>query len=115
VAATATSSQTGISVKKAKLVINLIRGKMVGDALEILAFLPTPVAARVSKVVKSAAANAENELLARQEDLRIVEIYANEAPRTKRFRARARGRVARIIRRSSHITVVVDEEAVRGS
>lgn len=60
--------------------------------------------------MQSAAANAENELSARSADLRVVEIYANEAPRAKRFRARARGRAARIIRRSSHITVVVDEE-----
>ena len=90
--------------------MDLIRGKYVEEALQILQFLPSPAAARVAKVVKSAAANAENELLARTSELRIVEIYANEGPRLKRFRARARGRVARIIRRNSHITVVVDEE-----
>ena len=72
--------------------------------------MPSPAARRVAQVLKSAAANAENELVSRSTDLRVVEIYANEAPRTKRFRARARGRAARIIRRSSHITVVVDEE-----
>ena len=90
--------------------MDLIRGKYVEEALQILQFLPSLAAARVAKVVKSAAANAENELLARTSELRIVEIYANEGPRLKRFRARARGRVARIIRRNSHITVVVDEE-----
>ena len=72
--------------------------------------MTSPAAARVAKTVKSAASNAENELMARTEDLKISEIFANEAPRLKRFRARARGRVGRIIRRSSHITVVVDEE-----
>lgn len=107
---TATSTNTGISVRKLKPVLDLVRGKNVDEALKILRFLPTPVAARLAKVVKSAASNAENELLARTSDLRIVEVYANEGPRTKRFRARARGRPAQIIRRSSHITVVVDDE-----
>ncbi len=93
-----------------KPVLDLVRGKNVDEALQILQFLPTPVAARLAKVVKSAASNAENELLARTSDLRIVEVYANEGPRTKRFRAGARGRPAQIIRRSSHITVVVDDE-----
>ena len=106
----AKSTNTGISVKKLKPIVDLVRGKPVEDALQLLQFLPSPAAARVAKVVKSAAANAENELLARTSDLRIVEIFANEGPRTKRFRARARGRVARIIRRNSHITVVVDEQ-----
>ena len=106
----AVSTNTGISVKKVKPIIDLVRGKKVDDALQVLRFLPSPVAARVAKVVKSAASNAENELLARSSDLTIVEIFANEGPRLKRFRARARGRVAKIIRRNSHITVVVDEE-----
>ncbi|MCH9009751.1 MAG: 50S ribosomal protein L22 [Chloroflexi bacterium] len=106
----AVSTNTGISVKKVKPIIDLVRGKKVDDALLVLRFLTSPVAARVAKVVKSAASNAENELMARSSDLKIIEIYANEGPRLKRFRARARGRVARIIRRNSHITVVVDEE-----
>jgi len=106
----ATTKNTGISAKKLKPIVDLVRGQKVDEALTALRFLPSPAAARVSKVVKSAAANAENELLARTSELRIVEIYANEGPRLKRFRARARGRVGRINRRSSHITVVVDEE-----
>ena len=84
----------------------------VGEALTTLQFMQSPGAARVAKTVKSAASNAENELMARVEDLRITEIFANEGPRVKRFRARARGRVGRINRRSSHITVVVDEEEI---
>ena len=80
------------------------------ESLQMLQFLPSPAAAQVANVVKSAAANAESELLAQRSDLRIVEIYADEGPQLKRFRARARGRAARIIKRDSKITVVVDEE-----
>ncbi len=106
----AIAKNTGISVKKLKPIVDMVRGKKVDEALNVLKFTTSPAAAQVAKVVKSAAANAENELLARTADLRIVAIYANEGPRLKRFRARARGRVAQIIRRNSHITVVVDEE-----
>jgi large subunit ribosomal protein L22 len=113
VAVRATTTDTGISVRKVKPVLDLVRGMKVEDALTALRFMPSPVAARVAKVVKSATANAENELVARASELRIVEIYANEAPRLKRLRARAKGRAARVIRRSSHITVIVDEEAGR--
>ena len=96
--------------KKLKPYVNLVRGMNVGEALTALQFMQSPIAARVAKTVKSAASNAENELMARTEDLKITEIFANEGPRLKRFRARARGRVGKINRRSSHITVVVDEE-----
>ena len=104
----ALSKNTGLSVKKLKPIIDLVRGMPVNDALNALQFIPSPAAARVAKVVKSAAANAE--IFASPQSLKIVEIYANEGPSIKRFRARARGRAARIIRRSSHITVVVDEK-----
>ena len=108
--ATASAKNTGISVKKLLPIVDLVRGKRLDEAMEILQFLPSPAAAQVAKVVKSAGANAENELLANTADLRVVEIYADEGPRMKRFRARARGRGARIVRRNSRITVVVDEE-----
>jgi len=110
VAVSATAANTGISVKKVKPVIDLVRGKMVDDALGILQFLPSPVAAQVARVIRSASANAENELLSQASELRVVEIYANEGPRLKRFRARAKGASARIRRRNSHITVVLDEQ-----
>ena len=106
----AKSSNTGISVKKLKPIVNLVRGMAVNEALTTLRFMQSPAAARIAKTVKSAATNAENELMASTEDLKITEIFANEGPRLKRFRARARGRVGRINRRSSHITVVVDVE-----
>ena len=105
----ATAKNTGVSVKKMMLIVDMVRGKNVEEALNTLAFLPSPAAAQVAKVVKSAAANAENELFAQPSDLTITEIYANEAPTLKRFRARARGRASRILKRSSHLTVVVDE------
>ncbi len=110
-AVSATARNTGISVKRFKPIIDLVRGQMVEQAMDTLRFMPSPAAAQVAKVVKSASANAENEMYARSSELRIVEIYANEGPRTVRFRARARGRGTRIIRRNSHVTVVLDEEA----
>ena len=105
----ASATNTGISVKKLMPIIDLVRGIKVEDALITLKFLTSPAAARVAKVVKAAAANAENELYLSASSLKVVEIYANEGPRLKRFRARARGRASRIIKRNSHITVVVDE------
>ena len=106
----AKSINTGVSVKKMKYILDMVRGARVGDALTTLQFLQSPAAIHVAKTIKSAVANAENELMVRSEDLKIKEIYADEGPRVKRFRARARGRVGRINRRSSHITVVVEEE-----
>lgn len=110
-AVSATATNTGYSVKKVRRVLDLVRGRTVGDALDILQFMPSPIAAQVAKVIKSASANAENESVAGDpSSMRIVETYANMAPKLLRFRARARGRGTRIIRRSSHITVVIDGE-----
>ena len=67
----AKSSNTGISVKKLKPIVNLVRGMKVEEALTTLRFMPSPAAAKVAKTVKSAASNAENELMARTEDLKI--------------------------------------------
>jgi len=107
----ATSKGITISPKKLKWVVNLVRGKPVAEALTILRFSPSPGAQEVAKVVKSAVANAENNLLLDPEALRVVGIFANKGPSLKRFRPRARGRAGRISKRSSHITVLVDEEA----
>ncbi len=87
-----------------------VRGKKAEAALEALRFLTTPAAKEVAKAVKSAASNAENNNMMSPEELRIVEIRADVGPTLKRFRARSRGRASRIIKRSSHITVIVDEE-----
>lgn len=108
----AQSKNTGISVKKLKPIVNLVRGMNVNEALVQLQFMQSPAAEKVAKTVKSAVSNAENELMARSEDLIVSEIFANEGPRLKRFRAEARGRAGRIQKRSSHITVVVAEESI---
>ena len=110
-AAQATAKNVRISSKKLQWVVNMVHGQRVEDALTILRYAPTPAARTVAKVVKSAAANAENNLLLDVDSLRVVGIYANNGPSLRRFRARARGRVGRITKRSSHITVLVDGEA----
>ena len=100
----------GMSPKKVRRVLGLIRGKRAGQALAILRFMPSPVAEAVAKTLKSAMANAENNNMMVVEDLKVVEAYANDGPRLRRFRPQSRGRVSRIIRRFCHITVSVDEE-----
>jgi large subunit ribosomal protein L22 len=106
----ATAKDIGASTKRLRPILDLVRGKGVNDALDTLSLLPSPWARVVAKVVKSASANAENNLLLQPDNLVIVKIVADEARSLKRFRPRARGRIGRITKRSSHITVVVDEE-----
>lgn len=101
---------TGISARKVRPLVDMVRGKKVDEALTLLQFTPSPTARVVARVVKSAAANAENNFQMEPADLRIVNIFAGEGRTLKRFRARARGRASRILKRSSHITVVVSEE-----
>jgi len=88
----------------------VVRGKKVEEALTILRFLPSPSARTVARVVKSAVANAENNFEMTPSDLRIVKIYIDGGRSMKRYRAGARGRAKPILKRSSHITVVVKEE-----
>ena len=107
--AKAVSRDTGISPRKVRPLVDMVRGKKVDKALAILKFTPTPTARVVAKVVKSAAANAENNFQMSPSDLKIVSAFTDEARSLKRFRPRARGRVSHIIKRSSHITVIVDE------
>ncbi len=106
----AIAKDTGISARKVRRLVDMVRGKRVDEALAILRFTPTPTARVVAKVVKSAAANAENNFQMSTADLKIIKIMADEARTMKRFRPRARGRAAPILKRSSHITVVVTEE-----
>jgi large subunit ribosomal protein L22 len=93
-----------------RLLVDMVKGKKVEEALNILRFAPTPNARIVAKTIKSAAANAENNYQMTPSDLRIIKITADEARMLKRFRARARGRANEILKRSSHITVVVSEQ-----
>jgi len=105
----AISKDTGVSPRKMRLLVDMVRGKKVAEALTILKFAPTPNARIVAKTIKSAAANAENNYQMTPTDLKIVKIAADEARMLKRFRARARGRANQILKRSSHIIVVVSE------
>jgi large subunit ribosomal protein L22 len=99
-----------ISPRKVRLVLDTVRGKTVDEALAILGFLPSPAARTVAKVVKSAAANAENNYQMSPVRLRIVKTFADEGMTLRRYRAGARGRVNPFRRRFSHITVIVEEE-----
>ncbi len=106
----AVAKDTGVSPRKVRLLIDMVRGKKVDEALTMLRFTPSPTARVVAKVIKSAVANAENNFQMSTSDLRIVSIFVDKARTMKRFRARSRGQASPILKRSSHITVVVAEE-----
>ena len=105
----AIAKKIGASQKRLMPILDLVRGQKVDDALDTLKLLPSPWAKSVAKVVQSAAANAENNMLMNRDNLKIVQISADNATSLKRFRPRARGRIGRITKRSSHLLVVVDE------
>ncbi|MCK4242346.1 MAG: 50S ribosomal protein L22 [Dehalococcoidia bacterium] len=107
---TATARFVRTSPRKLRLIVDTVRGKKVDEALTILRFLPSPSARTVAKVVQSATANAENNYEMTSADLRIVRIFVDEGPTLKRYRAGPRGRAKPILKRASHITVVVEEE-----
>ena len=98
-----------ISSRKVKIVIDLIRGKKVDDALAILMYTPKSAAPVVEKLLNSAIANAENNLEMNRDSLYVAEVYANQGPTLKRYRARARGSASPIRKRTSHITVILDQ------
>lgn len=99
-----------ISPRKTRLVINLIRGKHIADALAILKFTPNKAATVIEKVLNSAIANAENNFDLDKENLYVSEAYVNEGATMKRFRPRAKGSASPINKRTSHVTVVVSEK-----
>ncbi len=100
---------TGISAQKARLVVNEMRGKKAEDALVILQFMPQSAAKVVAKTIQSALANATENFGLEAGDMYIAKIVADEGPRRKWRRFGARGRFKPWIRRSSHITVVLEE------
>jgi large subunit ribosomal protein L22 len=106
----AVAKDIGIPPRKVRPVIDLVRGKRIDEALNLLKFTPTPTAKAVAKVVKSAAANAENNFQLTPSDLKIIKIFADEGRTTRRYRPGTRGRVNPVLKRSSHITVIVAEE-----
>jgi large subunit ribosomal protein L22 len=97
------------SPTKVRPILGAIKGKPAAAAIEILRLLPSPVAAEVAKAVKSAMANAENNYGMLPSRLQVVAVSADPGPTWRRFKARARGRISPIIRRTCHVTVAVDE------
>ena len=108
----ATNRYAGVAPSKARLVLEHLPGRSVEEALNLLRFMPTPHARLVAKIVKSAAANAENNYAMDTDSLYVKRAVAGDARRLKRMRPAPRGRVHGYVRRTSHITIVVDE---RGS
>lgn len=103
----ATAKYVRCSASKARLVVDLIRNKSVEQAFDILHFCDRAVAVDVEKVLRSAVANAENNNGLRADTLVVAAAYADEGPALKRIRPRAKGSASRILKRTSHITVVV--------
>ena len=108
--ARAVSKYIGIPPRKLRLVADSVRGQRVEEALALLNLAPGPTARAVAKVIKSASANAENNYQMSPSDLRIANIFIDSGSTLKRFRPQARGRANPILRRTSHITVVVEEQ-----
>ena len=102
-------SYARVSVQKACFVLDAIRGKDVETALAVLEYNPRYASGLVKKLIESAMANAENNLGLNRDNLYIAECYANKGPTMKRIKPRAQGRAYRIEKRTSHITVVLDE------
>ena len=99
-----------ISPRKIRLVMDQVRGKQVGDALNMLSFAPQRGARILKKLVNSAIANAEQNTGVDVDSLYIMRIYADEGPTLKRWRPRAQGRATSIRKRTSHLTVVLNEK-----
>jgi large subunit ribosomal protein L22 len=110
---TASLKSVRVSPRKARLVVDAVRGKRVVDAIALTRFLPQKTAVELERLLKSVAANAENNYDLDPEELWIKAIYADDGPSLKRFKPRARGRVGRIIRRSCSITVIAEDRQER--
>ena len=106
-----------VAPRKARRIIDLVRGMKASDALDVLRFSPQAASEDIYKVVASAMANAEHNEHLDRDALWISEAYVDEGPTLKRFRPRAQGRAYRVRKRTSHITVVVEarEQAPRPS
>jgi large subunit ribosomal protein L22 len=111
--ATAVARFVRVSPMKARRVIDLVRGRSVADALDILRWAPQAASEPVAKVIASAVANAQNNNGLDPSTLVVATVYADEGPTAKRIRPRAQGRAFRIRKRTSHITVVVESRPSR--
>ena len=108
--ARAIATNVGHPPRKVRRVTDAIKGRRVGEALAILKFLPNMPARDVYQVLASAAANAENNYGADPDRLWVVNAIADEGMKIKRFRARSHGRASKILRRSTHVTVIVTDD-----
>ncbi len=111
--ATAVARYLPFSATKARRVIDLVRGKSVEDALDILRWAPQAASEPVAKVIASAAANAQNNSGLDPRTLVVATVYADEGPTAKRIRPRAQGRAYRIRKRTTHVTVIVESRPPR--
>lgn len=106
----ATAKYIRMSSRKVKAVLDLIRGKSVGEAMAILENTHRAAVEPVKKLLNSAIANAENNLEMSRDTLYVAETFANQGPTLKRIRPHAQGRAFRIRKRTSHITIILDEK-----
>jgi len=97
-----------ITPSRVKLIMDLVRGKSYREAVAILKNTPNKAAEVILKTLESAAANGENNQSLNKDDMYVAEIYVNAGPSLKRINIRARGRVDRILKRTSHVTVILD-------
>ena len=108
--AKAIARTVGVTPRKARLVVDLIRGKSVTEALETLAYLNKSAVTPVTKVLKSAVANATNNFNMDENSLYIKEAYVDDAIRMRRYLPRAKGSASGLVKRTCHITIVVADE-----
>jgi large subunit ribosomal protein L22 len=111
----AVAKNVRVSPTKVRLLADMVRGKRIEEALTMLRFTPTPNARAMAKVIKSAAANAENGFQMSPATLEIAAIFVDRGTTMKRYRSASRGRVSPILRRTSHITVIVAEQESHGT
>ncbi|WP_319524437.1 50S ribosomal protein L22 [uncultured Desulfosarcina sp.] len=109
----ATQRYVRISPQKVRMIIDAIKGKPAETAINALKFMPQKSAGIVEKIVRSAVANADQNTSIDVDDLIVRNLIVDEGPSMKRFKARARGRGARILKRTAHITVVLAEGSVQ--
>jgi large subunit ribosomal protein L22 len=102
-----------ISPTKVRVVIDLVRGKSVNEALALLKYIPKRASEPLAKVIKSAAANAEHNFNLNKDNLVISQAYVDQGPTMKRFHPRQRGQAFPILKRSSHITITVKEKEAK--
>ena len=102
-----------IAPRKVRVVIDLVRGKSVNEALALLKFVPKRASEPIAKVIASAAANAEHNYNLNKDNLIISQAYVDQGPTLKRYHPRQRGQAFPILKRTSHITVVVKEKEAK--